>query len=224
MVHVGPLVGQNDNEEDYSEIMQWLSKKNQFSTVFISFGSENYLSKMQIEEMAQGLELCDANFIWVVRFPVGAAIGIKEALPEGFLERVKDRGMIVQGWAPQATILAHPSTGGFLSHCGWSSILESIYYGVPVIAMPLKYDQPINARLLIEAGVGVEVLNDENGQFKKEDVAKAINNVVVEKKTGEGMRSRAKELSKKMKDEEELAINETSEQLFQLCVKYKQKQ
>ncbi|KAL2506706.1 UDP-glycosyltransferase 91B1 [Abeliophyllum distichum] len=224
LVPVGPLVAQNDSEEDYSEIMQWLSKKNQFSTVFISFGSENYLSNEQIEEMAQGLELCDVNFIWVLRFPVGATIGIKEALPEGFLERVQERGMIVQGWAPQAKILAHPSTGGFLSHCGWSSIMESIYFGVPIITMPLRYDQPLNARLVVYAGVGVEVPKDDNGQFKKEDVAKAINNVVVEKKTGEGMRLKAKELSKKMKEEEEVDINETSDQLFQLCIKYKQKQ
>ncbi|CAI9776858.1 unnamed protein product [Fraxinus pennsylvanica] len=222
MVSVGPLVTLPDREEDYSEIMKWLSKKNQFSTVFISFGSENYLSREQIEEMAQGLELCDVNFIWVIRFPLGEAIGIKDVLPEGFLERVQGRGMIVQGWAPQAKILAHPSTGGFLSHCGWSSIMESIYFGVPVIAMPLKYDQPLHARLVVEAGVCVEVPREDSGQFKRECVANSISKVIVER-TGEGMRSKANELRNKMKDEEEVAINETSEQLFQLCVKFKEK-
>ncbi|XP_022861776.1 beta-D-glucosyl crocetin beta-1,6-glucosyltransferase-like [Olea europaea var. sylvestris] len=95
VVTVGPLATQPDSEEEYSEIMQWLSQKNQFSTVFISFGSENYLSKEQIEEMARGLELCDVNFIWVVRFPVGNTTRIEETLPEGFLDRVKERGIIV---------------------------------------------------------------------------------------------------------------------------------
>ncbi|CAA3020998.1 beta-D-glucosyl crocetin beta-1,6-glucosyltransferase-like [Olea europaea subsp. europaea] len=222
MVSVGPLVTQTDSEEDYSEIMQWLSKKNQFSTVFISLGSENYLSREQMEEMAQGLELCDVNFIWVIRFPGGEATGLKEALPEGFLERVQGKGVIVQGWAPQAKILAHPSTGGFLSHCGWSSIMESIYFGVPVIAIPLKYDQPLNSRLLVEAGVCVEVPRDDIGQFNREGVANSIHKVIVEK-TGEGMRSKANELRNKMKEEEAAALNETSEQLFQLCVKFKQK-
>ncbi|XP_022873157.1 beta-D-glucosyl crocetin beta-1,6-glucosyltransferase-like [Olea europaea var. sylvestris] len=224
VVPVGPLITQPTNEEDDSEIMQWLSKKSQLSTVYVSFGSENYLPKEQIEEIAQGLELCDVNFIWVVRFPVGSTIRIEETLPEEFLERVKERGMIVQGWVPQAKILAHPSIGGFVSHCGWSSILESIYFGVPVIAMPLKLDQPLNARLVVEAGVSVEVARNKNREFKRDEIAKAITKVVVEKSTGEGIRSKARELSKKMKDEEEIAMNETSENLLQLCSKYKQKQ
>ncbi|CAA3020999.1 beta-D-glucosyl crocetin beta-1,6-glucosyltransferase-like [Olea europaea var. sylvestris] len=223
VVTFGPRVTQADSEEEYSEIMQWLSQKNQLSTVFISFGSENYLSKEQIEEMAWGLELCDVNFIWVVRFPVGNTTRIEETLPEGFLERVKDRGMIVQRWVPQAKILAHQSIGGFVSHCGWSSMVESIYFGVPVIAMPLKMDQPINARLMVEHGTAVEVVLNDSGRFKREEVAKAIKMVVLEK-TGEGMRSKAIELSSKMKDEAEIGMNETSEQLLQLCIKYKQKQ
>ncbi|CAI9762679.1 unnamed protein product [Fraxinus pennsylvanica] len=223
MLPVGPLVTHTDNEEEYSDIMQWLSKKNQFSTLFISFGSENYLSTEQIEEMARSLELCDVNFLWVIRFPAGETTGIQKALPEGFLERVQERGKIAQGWAPQAKILAHSSIGGFLTHCGWSSIMESIYFGVPVIAMPLKYDQPINARLVVEAGVGVDVARDENGHFKNEDVASAIHKVLVDK-SGEDMRSKAKQLSNKMKDEEEVAINETAKQLLQLCIKYKQQQ
>ncbi|CAA3020997.1 beta-D-glucosyl crocetin beta-1,6-glucosyltransferase-like [Olea europaea subsp. europaea] len=101
--------------------------------------------------------------------------------------------------------------------------MESIYFGVPVIATPLKYDQPLHARLVVEAGVGVEVPRDDSGQFKREGLANSIHKVIVEK-TGEGMRSKANELRNKMKDEEDVAINETSEQLFQLCVKGKQKQ
>ncbi|CAA3020996.1 beta-D-glucosyl crocetin beta-1,6-glucosyltransferase-like [Olea europaea subsp. europaea] len=112
MIAVGPLVTQPDSEEDYSGIMQWLSKKDKFSTLFISFGSENFLSMEQIEELGEGLDICGVNFIWVIRLPVGEAIGINEAPPpEEFLERVQGRGMIVQRWAPQAKILAHPSTG-----------------------------------------------------------------------------------------------------------------
>ncbi|KAL0376531.1 UNVERIFIED_CONTAM: Flavonol 3-O-glucosyltransferase UGT89B1 [Sesamum calycinum] len=70
--------------------MEWLSKKNQLSTVFISFGSENYLSKDQTIEIAKRLEACDVNFIWVARFPPGERVSI-EVLPNGFLDRVKDR-------------------------------------------------------------------------------------------------------------------------------------
>ncbi|KAI3459674.1 hypothetical protein Pfo_016337, partial [Paulownia fortunei] len=81
MLTVGPLVTDvNKIDEENSEVMQWLSKKENHSTVYISFGSECFLSKEEIEEIAKGLELCDVNFIWVIRFPVGEkTISIEEA-------------------------------------------------------------------------------------------------------------------------------------------------
>ncbi|GFS43022.1 UDP-glucosyl transferase 72E1 [Actinidia rufa] len=156
---VGPLVQDtNIGEHKDTQIMQWLGTKDKFSTVFVSFGSESFLSKEEMEEMAHGLELSKVNFIWVVRFPnVGEKIELEEALPKGFLDRLGNRGLVVEDWAPQAQILAHSSTGGFVSHCGWNSILESLKFGVPVIAMPMKYDQPMNARLVEDVGVAAEV-------------------------------------------------------------------
>ncbi|XP_073136082.1 mogroside IIIx synthase-like [Henckelia pumila] len=218
VVPVGPLITQSTNEENGSEIVDWLSKKPLFSTVYISFGSENYLSKDQMEEIAKGLELCNVNFIWVVRSPVGKKINTNEVMPKGFLDRVEERGVIVQGWAPQAKILAHKSVGAFVSHCGMSSVMESFYFGVPVIAVPLKLDQPLNARLVVEAGVGVEVERDEDGNFGRDEFANAINKVIVET-SGEKLRFRAVELSERMKNEEDEAMNEAVEQLFQLCKK-----
>ncbi|KZV27752.1 crocetin glucoside glucosyltransferase [Dorcoceras hygrometricum] len=220
VVPVGPLITQSYNEENGSAIVEWLSKKPKFSTVFISFGTENYLSEDQMEEIAKGLELCEANFIWVVRSPVGEMININEVMPKGFLDRVKERCMIVQGWAPQAKILAHESLGAFMSHCGMSSIIESLYFGVPVIAVPLKLDQPLNARFLVEVGAGVEVGRDEDGNLSRDEVANAVNKVIVEI-CGEKLRLRAMELSEKMRNEEEEAMNEAAEQLLRVCKKYK---
>lgn len=51
----------------------------------------------------------------------------------------------------------HSNVGGFVSHCGWSSGLESMKFGVPIIALPVHLAQPPNARLVEELGVGVEV-------------------------------------------------------------------
>ncbi|KAL0368269.1 UNVERIFIED_CONTAM: Beta-D-glucosyl crocetin beta-1,6-glucosyltransferase [Sesamum calycinum] len=221
---VGPLVADvkkdDEEEEKYSDIMEWLSKKNQHSTVYISFGSEYFLSKPEIEEIAKGLELCDANFIWVIRFPLGEEISVEDALPKGFLERVKERGIVVPGWAPQARILAHRNTASFVSHCGWSSLNESVYFGVPVIGMPVKLNMFIDCRMLVEAGACVEVERDENGVYKGEEIAKAIRKVVVES-SGEGLRQRAQELSEKMKMEEGQELDEVAESLWQLCLKNK---
>ncbi|CAA2958744.1 UDP-glycosyltransferase 88A1-like [Olea europaea subsp. europaea] len=43
-----------------------------------------------------------------------------------FLERTKDKGLVVKPWAPQLEVLNHDSIRGFVTHCGWNSALESI--------------------------------------------------------------------------------------------------
>ncbi|KAH6768584.1 hypothetical protein C2S51_013920, partial [Perilla frutescens var. frutescens] len=223
IVPTGPLItfnafSQESHVDDSEIMMKWLSEKSEFSTLYISFGSENYLSTERSKEIAKGLELSGVNFIWVARTPLGSEVSIDDALPPGFLERVKHRGLVVRRWAPQAAILAHRSVGGFMSHCGWSSITESVYFGVPVVAVPLKLDQPINARLVVEAGVGVEVERDENGQFDGDGVARAIREVVLEE-SGERFRSRARDLSEKMKVEEEEAFDEIVGELSRICAR-----
>nr|BAI44134.1 flavonoid glycosyltransferase UGT94C2 [Veronica persica] len=224
IVSVGPLVSNSNNitnEEDSESIIQWLNSKSLRSTVYISFGSEYFLNDKEVEEIAKGLELCDANFIWVIRFPAGdKTISLENTLPRGFLNRVKDRGLVVEGWAPQVPILAHSSIACFASHCGWSSLMESLYYGVPVIAMPMQFDQPINARLAGEGGFSLEVDRDENGMLSGENIAKGIN-TVFEEKTGEELRFRAKEVSEKMRRDEEEDLDEVIDQLLLLCKNYK---
>ncbi|KAL8490693.1 hypothetical protein ACS0TY_022624 [Phlomoides rotata] len=221
---VGPLVTDIDkNEEENSEILQWLSKKKLNSTVYISFGSEHFLSKEEIGEIAKGVELSGANFIWMIRFPVmEKKTSIEEVLPQGFLDRVKDRGLVVSGWGPQANILGHPSTGAFISHCGWSSLNESMYFGVPVIGMPMKINMFIDAKMLVNAGACVEVVRGDDGVYKGDEIGKAINEVIVEKSGGE-MRRRAKELGEKMRMEEEEAMEGTAENLWQLCCRNEQR-
>ncbi|KAI3470552.1 hypothetical protein Pfo_027215 [Paulownia fortunei] len=177
----------NIGGDDDTELMEWLGQKDEFSSVFVSFGSEYYLEKEEIEEIANGLELSNVNFIWIIRFPKGEEMKVEEALPKGFLERVGERGRVVEKWAPQAKILSHPSIGGFVSHCGWNSLMESIDFGVPIIAMPMHLDQPINAKLVVELGVGVEVQRDDNRRLQREEIAKVIKDVVLGK-TGEKLR------------------------------------
>ncbi|GLT66731.1 hypothetical protein SLA2020_390820 [Shorea laevis] len=218
LVPVGPLIKDpTDNPIEDSDFIKWLDKKERFSTVFVSFGSECFLSKEEIEETAHGLEQSKVNFIWVIRF--GAELekfSMKESLPEGFLERVGERGKVTEGWAPQARILGHPSVCGFASHCGWNSLLESITSGVPIIAMPVQFDQPLNSRLVEELGIGVEVKRDEKGRLYRETVAEVIRAVVVEE-GGESVRRRAKELREILRCKGEEEMNGAMEELLQLC-------
>lgn len=220
-VSVGPLIRDSSHDDESSDITEWLDEKNPCSTVFVSFGSEYFLSKDEITEIAYGLELSGVNFLWVLRFPKGEEItsAVEEAIfPEDFLEKVRERGRIVKGWAPQAQILGHPSVGGFVSHCGWSSVMESINCGVPIIAMPMQLDQPLNARLMVEIGVGVEIARGDNGKIERDEVAKVVREVAGGE-IGEDLRKKTRELAQKMMLNGEEETDGAIEELLQLCAK-----
>ncbi|KAL1539081.1 beta-D-glucosyl crocetin beta-1,6-glucosyltransferase [Salvia divinorum] len=212
LVPTGPLISHGDGDDQDLEVMKWLGEREEGSTLYISFGSENYVSNEEMVEIAKGLELSGVNFIWVARSPAGEEAG-SAAVPEEFEERMREKGVVVRGWAPQAAILGHRSVGGFMTHCGWSSVTESVYYGVPVVAVPFKADQPVNARLAVEAGIGVEVARGGDG----DGVARAIGEVFGEGR--EGFRRRVGELREKMKMEDEEAMDEVVEELSRISNK-----
>lgn len=215
VVPVGPLV-QDPVQEDGDHITEWLDKKERSSTIFVSFGTEYFLTEKEREEIAYGLELSSVNFIWAVKFPVEEDITLKEALPRGFLERVRDRGLVIEGWAPQARILAHQSVGGFVSHCGWSSVMESMKFGVPIIAMPMHLDQPLDARIVEDVGVGLEVMRNESGELERKEIAKVIKAVVVEE-GGERVRNKVKEVSIGIRNKGDEEIDEVEDAIVKLC-------
>jgi hypothetical protein len=57
-------------------------------------------------------------------------------------------------WAPQLSVLSHPSTRVFLSHGGYGSCIEAIYKGVRMIFFPFFGDQPGNAVMIERAKAG----------------------------------------------------------------------
>ncbi|XP_052192453.1 UDP-glucosyltransferase 29-like [Diospyros lotus] len=215
-----PLVQDCIINEDDEGIFEWLNKKGKGSTVCVSFGTEYFLTEEEMEEIAHGLELSGVNFIWVLRFPTGANTRAEEALPEGFLERVGERGMVVEGWFPQVSILQHPSIGGFVSHCGWSSVMESMKIGVPIIAVPMHLDQPVNARLVAETGSGVEVERGADGKLERQRVAEVIKHVVFDD-AGEDVRKKARELGETLTMKGEEDIDAVVEELVKLCMNRK---
>jgi hydroquinone glucosyltransferase len=111
------------------------------------------------------------------------------------LDRIKGRGFLVPSWAPQIKILSHKSIGGFVSHCGWNSILESIVYGVAVIAWPLYAEQKMNAVLLNEGvKVALRVKANENGVVEVDEIARIVKDLM-EGEEGNKAREKMKVLS-----------------------------
>ena len=150
------------------------------------------MSFEQMTELAWGLELSERRFVWVVRKPIEEAVdaaffttgcddvAIDKYLPEGFTSRTSKVGLLVPEWAQQVIILGHGSIGGFVSHCGWGSTLESVTNGVPLVTWPLYAEQRMNATLLAEElGVAVRpaVLPTKKVVYR-EEIARMVREVV----------------------------------------------
>nr|AIS20905.1 cyclo-DOPA 5-O-glucosyltransferase [Bougainvillea spectabilis] len=205
---IGPLIDSPLNNGDNECVIQWLSSQKPDSVLYISFGSQNTISPKQMMELAMGLEESSKPFLWVIRPPFGFDINGEfkpEWLPEKFEERMKEKkqGIVVHKWGPQLEILNHESTGGFLSHCGWNSVLESLRERVPILGWPLAAEQAYNMKMMEEEmGVGVELARGLEGEVSKEKVRKMVEMVLEREEGSRGweMKKKAVEMGKKMKD------------------------
>ncbi|XP_061952689.1 UDP-glycosyltransferase 88B1-like [Populus nigra] len=214
---VGPLLTTSESKSEH-ECLTWLDSQPTRSVLFLCFGSMGVFNSRQLRETAIGLEKSGVRFLWVVRPPLadsqtqaGRSSTPNEPcldllLPEGFLERTEDRGFLVNSWAPQVEILNHGSVGGFVTHCGWNSVLEALCAGVPMVAWPLYAEQRMNRIFLVEgmkvalafreAGDDhfvnaaeleervIELMNSEKGEAVRERVLKLREDAVAAKSDG----------------------------------------
>ncbi|XP_061991442.1 UDP-glycosyltransferase 89A2-like [Rosa rugosa] len=203
---VGPLslIGAGDggldrgnlNTGSGGDLMAWLDGCPDGSVLYVCFGSQKLLNSKQMEALASGLERSGVRFVWAVK--TGSAQEAKDGygvVPEGFEERVAGRGWLVKGWAPQVLILGHRAVGGFVSHCGWNSVLEAIVGGVLILGWPMEADQYVNVKLLVEdMGVAIQVCEGASGVPDPAQLGK----VIAESLSGDSAEKvRAKELRDK---------------------------
>ncbi|XP_008226432.1 PREDICTED: UDP-glycosyltransferase 79B6-like [Prunus mume] len=182
----GPVLGamdSNNKNKKKSEQLEdiwanWFSGFETESVVFCGFGSQWVLEKDQFQELVLGFELTGLPFFVALKPPVGCAT-IEEALPQGFEERVKGRGVVFGGWVQQTLILSHPSVGCFVSHCGFGALWESLVSNNQIVLVPHGADHILNTKILVkDLKVAVEVEREENGWFSKESLSKAITTVM----------------------------------------------
>ncbi|KAK7293265.1 hypothetical protein RJT34_16128 [Clitoria ternatea] len=186
---MGPIIQSGSGTLNSHECLRWLDNQVPNSVLYVSFGSGAKLSQDQLNELALGLELSGKKFLWVVRAPSEspnpAHVNYESSgdplqfLPNGFIERTKEQGLVVPSWAPQVQVLSHNATGGFLTHCGWNSALESIVNGVPLIAWPLFAEQGVNAVLLTDGlNVALRPKANEHGLVEREQVALVVGRLI----------------------------------------------
>ncbi|KAI3675843.1 hypothetical protein L1987_85439 [Smallanthus sonchifolius] len=197
-------IGSNLWKEDVSCI-NWLDTKEPGSVVFVNFGSITVMTKEQLIEFAWGLANSKKDFLWITRPDIVG--GDEVALPSEFLVQTKESGMITS-WCPQEEVLKHEAIGGFLTHSGWNSTLESISCGVPVLCWPFFAEQQTNCRYsCVEWGIGMEI--DTN--VKREEVEAQVREMIDGAK-GKMMKTKAMELKKKA--EEAVTVGGSSHRNF----------
>ncbi|KAJ8645456.1 hypothetical protein MRB53_007204 [Persea americana] len=201
---VGPLLALDNKSQDpeTSQLMEWLDKQPHSSVIFLCFGNWGSFSVPQLKEMALGLERSGHRFLWSLRCRSSTDLDLKEILPDGFLDRTKGQGLVFQSWAPQVAILGHVAVGGFVSHCGWNSTLESIWFGVPILAWPLYAEQKLNAFQLVKdygLAVGLSMDYEKDGWVSAEEVEKGVRSLMGESDEGQKVRKRAKDMAEASK-------------------------
>ncbi|KAL8544133.1 hypothetical protein ACS0TY_004601 [Phlomoides rotata] len=176
---VGPLLAAEDRHGGAAAAhgcIKWLDEQPSKSVIYLCFGSLGLHSAAQLKEIAQGLERSGHRFLWVVRSPPSEDKSkrflrppepdLDALLPAGFLDRTTDSGLVVKSWAPQVAVLSHESVGGFVTHCGWNSVLESVCAGVPMVAWPLYAEQHMNRDVMVEERVR-ELMDRESEKGKE---------------------------------------------------------
>eukprot|EP00252_Welwitschia_mirabilis_P001829 TRINITY_DN1176_c0_g1_i2.p1 TRINITY_DN1176_c0_g1~~TRINITY_DN1176_c0_g1_i2.p1 ORF type:complete len:312 (+),score=11.71 TRINITY_DN1176_c0_g1_i2:1195-2130(+) len=199
---IGPLLPPDFAEENaahektgcvsslWSEIdcTAWLASKPKESVVYVSFGSFSRCSANLLEEFAMGLMESKVPFIWVLRPDVlEGCSAVEEVLPKEFIEGTRDQGMVVK-WCSQLQVLRHPSVGGFVTHCGWNSIMEALWIGVPMMGFPLLTDQYTNYWIISEqlrvakSGGGVSCRSKGNlrAPISRADIARNVKELMSE--------------------------------------------
>ncbi|XP_040362731.1 7-deoxyloganetin glucosyltransferase isoform X2 [Rosa chinensis] len=175
--------------KEETDCLQWLNSKAQNSIVYVNFGSIVVLTPEQLLEFGWGLANTKLPFFWVIRPDL--VIGKSAILPPEFEAETKDRGLIAS-WCPQEQVLNDPSVGGFLTHSGWNSSIESVTAGVPMVCWPFFADQHTNSYYTCnEWGIGMEI----NNKVKRDNVEKIVKELM-EGDKGKKMKNKVLEWKK----------------------------
>lgn len=168
--------------------LHWLDSQPKTSVLYISMGSFLSVSRTQMDELVVGVRDSGVRFLWVAR---GDASRLKES--------VGDMGLVVP-WCDQLRVLCRDSIGGFWSHCGWSSTIEAVYTGLPVLTSPIFMDQVPNSRQIVDDWkIGYRVKTNEGAEHivTREEIAQLVRRFMdLESNEGKKMRERAKQLQK----------------------------
>ncbi|KAL8158271.1 UDP-glycosyltransferase 87A1-like [Apium graveolens] len=171
------------NKDDVPHYIEWLDNQPIDSVLYISQGSFLSVSSDQLDEIVAGVLDSGVSYLWVTKMEASRVTG--------------EKGLAVP-WCDQLRVLCHPSVGGFWSHCGWNSTKESVFAGVPMLTMPIKFDQVPNSNVIVDdwkIGWRVKRPTAVETLVTRNEIAALVNRFMdLKNDEGKMMRKRVKEL------------------------------
>ncbi|PFX14788.1 UDP-glucuronosyltransferase 1-2-like [Stylophora pistillata] len=179
-VMVGPITAKAEPDPLPPDLANIIDSSGGHGFIIASFGSyaETIISHRTINVLAVAFGKLKQKVIWKLK---------------GYIPSHLGANIKVVKWIPQNDLLAHKDIKAFVSHVGHSSLYESVYHGVPVVAVPLFADQFFNAGKVEHFGLGITV---DHQTVTTEDFVKTIENVITEP----SFKKNAMRISRLMKD------------------------
>jgi len=188
---VGPLIhlpSTYDKNALSDSLRLWLDTcaENGIPVIFVSMGSVWIPERERVIELAKGLIARVPNnnrsrnekegpswaVLWARGKPLFGSISL--TLDDLSPPNMNRSFFLLENFVPQKAILAHKAVKVFVSHCGMGSTQESLFFGVPMIAIPQIMDQIMIAQRITEWGVGLEL--DE--EFSAQELETAISSIL----------------------------------------------
>lgn len=161
------------------KVMDWLSGCEESSVVYVSFGTlvspPTYLvHRIVAQLLAQKKRVLVASSLHSEQ--------LKARYPDNILW---------VNWAPQAAVLASPKVSAFVSHVGATSYREALWFGKPVLGIPLVWDQFYCAWAAETLGIGRIIRNFNIGE-------RALSEIVLDVLTNNSHSANARRLSREL--------------------------
>ncbi|CAB3234814.1 unnamed protein product [Arctia plantaginis] len=152
------------NAEPLTKELQDILKNSKDGVIYVNFGSTitEELPDEMLEQLIKVFRHVDQDIIW--------KYGDK-------LERVPANVHVVE-WVPQQALLKHPKVKLTISHAAYLTYIEAMFYGVPLIGIPVFGDQLLTMDVAVARGRGIKVHYTEKLAFRlKEAINEVLGNI-----------------------------------------------
>ncbi|CAL7940604.1 unnamed protein product [Xylocopa violacea] len=152
VIEVGGLHVNEESDPLPQDLQKWMDESTHGCLLF-TFGS-----MVRIETFPRPvLETFYKVFEKIAPVRVLMKIARKEDLIPGLPKNV-----LTKSWIPQVSVFKHKNTKGFITHGGLMSMQEAVYFGIPLIGIPLFGDQPKNMKIGASKKIAINLGSVEN--------------------------------------------------------------